>query len=72
MILKYYNKGVSGMHPEKGVSGMQPDNFEEDAVHTGPPERLSWERPALRKLLANDAEAEQARPGSDSPNNRMS
>jgi hypothetical protein len=67
MILEHYNKGLSGMHPDNFDEAMQ------DAMHTGPPELLSWERPALRKLLANDAEEpEQQLTGADSPQNRMS
>ena len=64
------------MHPdnsEKGLSCMHPDHSDEDAKHAGPPELLSWERPALRKLLANDAEEpEQQLTGADSAMNRMS
>ena len=63
------------MHPdnsEKGLSGMHPDHSDEDAKHAGPPELLSWERPALRKLLANNAEHATETMGPDSGQNQMS
>jgi hypothetical protein len=51
---------------------MQPENFDEDAVHTGPPEPLSWERSVLRKLLVNNAGDGRESHTNDSGQNQIS